>query len=99
MEKQIFKVGDTVYNSFIYPNIEGVVIKEHEESFGVTVDWGNGEIVAYHYIPKTLSFTPYTLQGFTQVMIEVYNPLINIITMFRINKNTWGAISKFYSLN
>lgn len=68
-----FKVGDTVYDRFIFPGIAGTIIKFEQTSYPIIVELENG--MCYSYSEKgeyntdygpSLSLTDYTLEGFTQ---------------------------------
>jgi hypothetical protein len=62
--KEVFEVGDRVYD-FQYG--WGVVIEDEHNNWGLNVRQDNGRTTVYTgFKPNTLSFTEYTLQGFSQ---------------------------------
>lgn len=72
MEKQIFKVGDKVYH--IYFGWGHVFCNDSYDTYPLLVTFANGECESFSNCGRssitdlypTLSFTEYTLQGFSQ---------------------------------
>jgi hypothetical protein len=70
MEKSVFKKGDKVFD---YRNGWGIVMSVSSYRYAIDVNFFNGNGDCYTYDgrtyagnPKTLSFTEYTLEGFSQ---------------------------------
>lgn len=63
MDKEIFKKGDTVYHTdFGWGVIKD--IDNCDDAYPLQISYNNGSV---NYFPcKSVSFTEYTLQGFTQ---------------------------------
>ena len=94
MKKEIFKVGDKVY---CVMHGHGVVVGIEENlDYPVRVDVENESDIGYTYdgrysrdFAPTLSFTEYTLQGFTQEK-PVELPKVGELCLVRdFNDDTW----------
>jgi hypothetical protein len=71
MKKSVFKIGDKVFDIFYG---WGVIIEVNQDlTYPIGVEFGDGDCESYTYDGRinntnspTLSFTEYTLQGFSQ---------------------------------
>jgi hypothetical protein len=96
MKKDIFKKGDKVY-CVIHGH--GVVVDiEEDVDFPVRVDAKNESDIGYTYDGRycgnstpTLSFTEYTLQGFTQERPIVLPEVGDLCLVRDFNDDTWLA--------
>ena len=102
--KTVFKVGDKVYCAFYGHGVVKQVSADDKDDFPVSVDFGDvtddytldGKL--YKKYNPSLSFTEYTLQGFTQER-PIQLPEVGELCLVRDNDSDSWKAKKFIAYN